>query len=128
MDKEKEKYLKIGGSENDEFITKPYQFLENFRKSKPKQEDIIPFFNRIIEGIYNNYYIYFSRKTNDKSSDPRINYLQEQYSNPLSRYQSLAWTLSFCLDGLDNYARYPVKELQYNNIKFLNSSENKKSY
>jgi hypothetical protein len=50
MDKEKEKYLKIGGSENDEFITKPYQFLENFRKSKPKQEDIIPFFNRIIEG------------------------------------------------------------------------------
>lgn len=83
--------------------------------------------NRKIEAIYYGYYIYFSRKTNDKSLDPGINYLQEQYSNPLIRYQSLAWTLSYYLDGLDIYARYPVKELQYNNIKFLNSPENKKS-
>jgi HEPN domain-containing protein len=124
IDKEKEKYLSMGGSENDEFITKPYQLLEEFQKNNIK-EDLIPYFNNAINRIYYNYYIHFSGKTTDQSIDPKMRYLRDQYANPTSRYQSLSWLLSTYLDGLDIYARYPINELQYNNIKFLNIPENK---
>ena len=60
-------------------------------------------------------------------SDYRINYLHEQYPNPMSRYQMLAWILSYYLDGLDIYARYPVSILKYNNIRYLNRPENKQA-
>lgn len=124
IDKEKEKYLSMGGSENDEFITKPYELLEEFQKSNFK-EDLIPYFNNAINRIYYNYYIQFSGKTKNESIDPKIRYLRDQYTNPTSKYQSLSWLLSSYLDGLEIYARYPIKEHKYNNIKFLNIPENK---
>jgi hypothetical protein len=127
VDKEKAKYLSMDGSENDEFIVRPYQQLDDFKKNKSRQEELIPYFNNAIKRTYNEYYIYFSRKIKDKSSDSRINYLREQYSNPTSRYQTLSWILSSYMDGLDIYARYPVGERKYNNIKFLNRSENKQA-
>jgi len=127
IDKEKEKYLSIGRSENDEFISKAYQLLDDFKKDKFRKEELFPYFNNAIKRIYYKYYFYFSGKTKNTSSDPKINYIREQYSNPTSRYQSLSWILSSYMDGLDIYARYPVGELKYNNIKFLNQSENKQA-
>jgi HEPN domain-containing protein len=126
VDKEKAIYLSKGGSEKDEFIVRAYQQLDMFKENKPIQEELIPLFNNVITGIYNRYYIHFSTRI-EEISDSRINYLHEQYSNPMSRYQMLAWILSSHLDGLDIYARYPVVELGYNNIRYLNHPENKQA-
>jgi hypothetical protein len=125
--KEKEKHVSRGGSARDEFIKRAYQQLHDFSENKPIQEDLIPFFNNAIKRKYNRYYIQFSGKTNYKSSDSNIKILRQQYSNPTSRYQMLAWILSFHLDGLDIYARYPMSELKFNNIKYLNLPENKEA-
>jgi HEPN domain-containing protein len=124
--KEKEKHVSRGGSARDEFIKRAYKQLHDFSEDKPIQEDLIPFFNNAIKRKYR-YYIQFSGKANYKSSDSNIKILRQQYSNPTSRYQMLAWILSFHLDGLDIYARYPMSELEFNNIKYLNLDENKQA-
>lgn len=126
MDKEKAIYLSKGGSENDEFIVRAYQQLDEFERNKPIQEELIPIFDIAIKGIYDKYYIPFNTRIRE-TSDSKINYLHGQYSNPTSRYQVLAWMLSSYLDGFDRYARYPVSELGYNNIKYLNRYENKQA-
>jgi hypothetical protein len=35
--------------------------------------------------------------------------------------------LSSYIDGLDIYARYPMSQLKYNNIRFLNRAENRQA-
>jgi hypothetical protein len=126
IDKEKSIYLSMGGSENDDFIVGSYKRLDNFKENKPIQEDLIPIFDIAIKGRYEKYYIPFNTRMRE-TSDSRINYLHEQYSNPASRYLILAFLLVPYLDGFDRYARYPVSELGYNNIRYLNRPENKQA-
>lgn len=76
VDKEKAKYLSMGGSENDDFIVRAYQQLDDFEKNKTKQDELIPYFLLHIKAIYNTYYVHFSGKINARSSDSRIGYLR----------------------------------------------------
>jgi hypothetical protein len=126
IDKEKSIYLSMGGSENDDFIVGSYKRLDKLKENKPMQEELIPIFDIAIKGIYDKYYIPFNTRIRE-TSDSKINYLHEQYSNPASRYLILAFLLVPYLDGFDRYARYPVSELGYNNIRYLNRPENKQA-
>jgi hypothetical protein len=47
IDKEKAIHLSKGGSENDEFIVSAYQNLDEFKKDKSAQEDLIPYFSNV---------------------------------------------------------------------------------
>jgi hypothetical protein len=120
-------YVKRGGKESDEEIQKAINvssvvYLETL---KPNMAELVLKFETSVRNCYE-VYTKLKEKPFLGSEHPKMELLRELHKNPKSKYvkfNTLTRTLFPILDGMDTYARYPMKDVGFNNIAFLRGHE-----
>jgi hypothetical protein len=124
-------YLKRGGKETDKEIQQAknassFQYLTTLKP--PEMDELVVKFETSVRNCYE-VYTRLKEKPFLSSEHPKMGLLRELYKNPKSKYikfNSLTRILFPILDGMNMYARYPMHDVGYNNIKFLSGPEIRK--
>lgn len=131
MDYEKKLHAKRRGKESDDFIRRVNDSVKKIQSRKPDMTSLIALYTLNVRGIYE---LYYRRLTEEgvpsHGANPLWGVLRELHKIPKTRYlkfNTLSQFLFIVLDGMDTYARYPMRDTNYTNIGFLKDPEIKEA-
>jgi len=130
MDYEKKLHVKRGGKESDELIRRADDSIKKIQSRKPDMTSLIALYTLNVRGIYELFYRRLTEGISSHGANPLWGVLREQYTIPKTRYlkfNTLSQFLFIVLDGMDTYARYPMRDTNYTNIGFLKDPEIKEA-
>jgi hypothetical protein len=126
-EKDRNLYLSRGGKETDQLIQDLNKSIDNIRTHTQDKMDLIAYYKNNVKKIYELFYERLQKNAPvGRDNHPGWKILRERYANPKTKYSEIGVLTQFLfivLDGMDLYTRYPMEDVNYNNIKFLSGTE-----
>jgi hypothetical protein len=130
VDYQTKSHLKRGGKESDEMIRTAKESIKKIQSRKPDMTSLIALYTLNVRGIYELFYRRLTEDIPPHGANPLWGILRELHKIPKTRYlkfNTLSQFLFIVLDGMDNYAQYPMRDTNYTNIGFLKDPEIKEA-
>jgi hypothetical protein len=120
-------YLSRGGEKSDWLIKVLNESIEKIKTHKQNKTELIAYYKDNVKFIYERFYSRLKENSPVHSGDhPNWKFLRERHADPKTKYSKIApltQSLFFLLDAMDVYTRYPMQDVNYNNIAFLSRPE-----
>ena len=131
VDYETRLHVKKGGKANHILIKTVNKGIEDLQSRIPDKEGLIAFYEHNVKFFYERLYARLKGEPplNTKLHGWKI--MRELYMNPKTKYLefiTLAQILFSLLDGMDLYARYPMGDIGYKNVRYLDRPEIRRAY
>jgi HEPN domain-containing protein len=120
-------YVSRGGNESDPLIQILNEAIGKIKAHRKDKTDLIAYYESDVRVIYQRFYLRLKENAPIQNGEHfGWDFLRKRYADPKTKYGkigTLTQILFFLLEGMDVYTRYPMQDVNYNNVAFLSRSE-----